>query len=49
MVMTQAITERQGRGWVDGYVNASTTGDPADIVVLFAEAAESYEWPYETA
>jgi len=49
MVMARTITEQQVREWVDGYVKAWTTGDPTDIEALFAEAAESYEWPYETA
>ncbi|WP_326560624.1 nuclear transport factor 2 family protein [Micromonospora sp. NBC_01796] len=49
MARTRAITERQVKSWVDGYVKAWTTGDPADVEALFTEDAESYEWPYETA
>ncbi|GAA4596413.1 hypothetical protein GCM10023194_68570 [Planotetraspora phitsanulokensis] len=47
--MAKVITEQQVEHWVDGYVKAWTTGDPEDIKALFAEDAESYEWPYETA
>jgi hypothetical protein len=37
------------RAWVEGYVKAWKTGDPGDIEAIFAEDAESYESPYETA
>ena len=45
----KSVTEQQVRDWVAGYVTAWTSGDPKDIEALFAEDAESYEWPYETA
>jgi len=48
MVRTKRITEKQVRNWVDGYVKAWTSGDPKDLEAIFAEDAESYEWPYET-
>ncbi|MHA6764155.1 nuclear transport factor 2 family protein [Streptacidiphilus sp. PAMC 29251] len=47
--MTQRISEQQVQQWVEGYVAAWTSGDPADIEAIFAKDAESYEWPYQTA
>jgi hypothetical protein len=41
-------TEEQVTAWVEGYVKAWQTTDPKDIAVIFANDAESYEWPYET-
>lgn len=43
------ITEQQVSDWVDGYVKAWRSTDPEDIAALFADDAESHEWPYETA
>jgi uncharacterized protein (TIGR02246 family) len=43
-----AITEKQVEAWIEGYVHAWKTHDPADIAALFTEDAESHEWPYET-
>lgn len=47
--MTQHITEEHAQRWVAGYLRAWTSEDPADIEALFADDAESHEWPYATA
>jgi hypothetical protein len=42
-------TTEQLTGWVDRYVHAWRTADPADIAALFTPDAEYHERPYETA
>lgn len=41
-------TRQQVTSWVENYVHAWTTADPADIESLFAQDAEYHEWPYDT-
>jgi len=47
--MSTRISKEHVDAWVQGYVRAWKSTDPADIEALFTEDAESYEWPYETA
>jgi len=42
------ITEEQVTSWVEGYVRAWESAEPKDIAAIFANDAESHEWPYET-
>lgn len=35
--------------WVGAYLQAWTTGEPADVEALFVPDAEYHEWPYATA
>lgn len=43
------LTTEQLTDWIDRYVHAWRTADPADIAALFTADAEYHEWPYETA
>lgn len=43
-----AITTETVTAWVDRYLTAWKTNDPADIAGLFAEDGEYHEGPYET-
>ncbi|MFF3444209.1 nuclear transport factor 2 family protein [Streptosporangium sp. NPDC002721] len=42
------LTNEQLTGWVERYVHAWRTADPADIAALFTANAEYHEQPYET-
>jgi len=45
---TATTTTESVTHWVDGYLRAWATNDPADIAALFAEEAEYHESPYDT-
>jgi len=47
--MATTITNDQVDAWVAGYVQAWNSGNPTDLDAIFAEGAESYEWPYDTS
>ena len=46
--MPSQLDERSITRWVDGYVHAWRSENPADLDAIFAVDAKSYEWPYET-
>ncbi|MDT7567210.1 MAG: hypothetical protein QOE32_16 [Pseudonocardiales bacterium] len=47
--MITTITNDQVDAWVAGYLRAWSSASPKDLEAIFAEDAESYEWPYDTS
>ena len=43
------VSHVQATAWIDAYVHAWQTTEPADIAALYADDAEAYELPYDTS